>query len=370
MSTTLLLDTSTSFDLRDDIFLTPEMVPDWKRAYRLAQAESPVLITGESGTGKTLLAEEMHEMSPRRNFPYVAVNCGSLNKELIANEIFGHEKGGYTGATQNSLGLLREANKGTIFLDEIGDLPETTQAMILTFLDSSKFRPVGSSKEIECDVRLITATNQDLQARIANKSFRDDLYYRLSAYSVYMPPLRSYKARIPELTRHLMANDHEIRKFGIRAIDDSACKFLTHLSWPGNIRQLKQTLKEMAANCTDGDTLGLKDIPARLLPGGSFESSGSVGSLTGTNPDEALNQFMDLLVSIARPTLDQLLQSYILTILKISEGNVAAASRIAKTHRPRIYAMMEKYGLSHLVGKKKRWNMVIEPVHPDTTEGD
>ncbi len=241
-----------------------------------------VLILGESGTGKELIARAIHYNSPRKTKPFVAVNCAAIPENLIESELFGHEPGSFTGATSRSIGLFESANNGTIFLDEIGDLPALTQSKILRVLQDKEIRRVGSRDSIKINVRIISATNKDLEKEIINKTFREDLFYRLKVITINLPPLRERKEDIPDLVSFFIKKYN--REFGkrINGIDDNAMKAIIEYHWPGNIRQLESVIERAVIMC-ETRNISLKDIKSELR---FIQGS---GILDIDLPDEGIN---------------------------------------------------------------------------------
>jgi DNA-binding NtrC family response regulator len=222
-----------------------------------------VLILGESGTGKELAARAIHYNSSRRTRPFIAVNCAAIPENLIESELFGHEAGAFTGAISRNIGLFEAANAGTIFLDEVGDLPALTQSKILRVLQDKEIRRVGSRDSIKVNVRIIAATNKDLEKAIINKTFREDLYYRLKVITINLPPLRERKEDIPDLVMFFIKKyNHEFGK-RIKGIDAGAMKALREYHWPGNIRQLEAVTERAIIMC-ETQHISLKDIKGEL----------------------------------------------------------------------------------------------------------
>ncbi|MBL8316446.1 MAG: sigma-54-dependent Fis family transcriptional regulator [Rubrivivax sp.] len=236
---------------------------------RVAPTESTVLITGESGTGKGVSARRIHEISSRRDGPFVAVNCGAIPENLIESELFGHTKGAFTGADRPRKGLFVQADRGTIFLDEIGELPLALQTKLLHVLEAKEVRPLGAEQSRKVDVRIVTATNRDLAAMVAQGRFREDLFFRLSVFQIPMPPLRERRSDIPDLLRHLI--DQRVVPPGADqqlTLDAEAEDLLVNFSWPGNVRQLENVLHR-AAILADGGCIRVADLPpevSRLAP--------------------------------------------------------------------------------------------------------
>ncbi len=251
------------FKIEGIVGRSEEMVKALEIMKKVSSSHVTVLILGESGTGKELAAHAIHYNSPRRSKPFVAVNCAAIPENLIESELFGYEPGAFTGATSRVIGLFEAANTGTIFLDEIGDLPALTQSKILRVLQDKEIRRLGSRETIKMDIRIIAATNKDLEKEIVNKSFREDLYYRLKVVTLDLPPLRERKEDIPELVAFFVKKYNA--EFGkrIRGIEEDALKALRDYAWPGNIRQLESVV-ERAVLMSGTPEIGLKDIRSEL----------------------------------------------------------------------------------------------------------
>lgn len=254
-----------------------EPISHLKEQIKLAAPSSGwVLINGENGTGKELVARAIHHQSTRADKPFVEVNCAAIPEELIESELFGHEKGAFTGATAARKGKFDQANNGTLFLDEIGDMSLKTQAKILRILQERKFERVGGNKTIEVDVRVIAATNKDLQDEIKNGQFREDLYFRLNVLPFYVPPLRQRKDDIARLCQHFLRHFCGQESRDIKTISEAAHKVLYDYNWPGNVRELKNLIERMVI-MTPGREIKLKDLPQDMnrtssSPGASEQS--------------------------------------------------------------------------------------------------
>ncbi|HYQ48740.1 MAG TPA: sigma-54 dependent transcriptional regulator [Thermodesulfovibrionales bacterium] len=240
---------------------------------KVAGSIATVLIVGESGTGKELIARAIHYNSPRRSRPFVALNCAAIPENLFESELFGYEPGAFTGASARKIGLFEAANNGTLFLDEIGDMPLMMQSKLLRVLQDKEIRRLGGKEPIKIDVRIITATNKDLEKELSRNSFREDLYYRLRVVTIQLPPLRERKEDIPELVDFFRAKYS--REFGkrIRGVDQPALHALNAYGWPGNIRQLESVI-ERAVILSDQETINLNDIKSELRtsqPIGTFD---------------------------------------------------------------------------------------------------
>ncbi len=243
-----------SSEIEDIIGESPAIQQVKKLIQKVAPYDTNILILGESGTGKEVTAKAIHKLSKRKEKPFVAINCASLPADLLESELFGYEKGAFTGADSNKKGLIEAAHGGTLFLDEIGDMPYELQAKLLRFLEEMKIRPLGSTREINVDVRVIAATNKDLEKLIEEGKFREDLYYRLSSIIITLPPLRERKEDIPLLVQHLLKQI--IQKYGkeINKIDPEFINYLMQHEFKGNIRELKNLL-EKAVLLADDDVL-------------------------------------------------------------------------------------------------------------------
>ncbi len=253
----------------------------YKMIGRVAQSDSTILITGESGTGKELVAQVLHRTSERTNAPFIAVNCAALPESLLESELFGHEKGAFTGAVAQRKGLFEQANKGTLFLDEIGEISHSTQKKLLRVLQERMLVRVGGNAPIKVDVRVITATNRDLLQEVQAARFREDLYYRLNVINIHMPPLRDRRDDIGILINHFL-NKHRPKAKGIQQLSEEAMQLLNAYDWPGNVRQLENTI-ERAIVLAQGSLIG----PEHLLIGDIVPAS------LDSSLNDILNRFLD-----------------------------------------------------------------------------
>ena len=298
---------------------------------RMGPSPHPVLITGESGTGKELAARSLHHLSGRRAF--VAVNCGALPEALLESELFGHERGAFTGAERTKEGLFEVADGGTLFLDEIAELPRALQPKLLRALEQSEIRRVGATASRTVDVRLIAATNRDLEAETSAQRFRDDLFWRLNVLAIRLPPLRERAGDIPLLAEHFLARADAEARAGVsgssaeaappHVIADEAMELLRAYPWPGNVRELRNAILRVATLAT-GPSIGASDLPSRVRDGGRL------GTLVG----EAARR---------RLTLSGLERTYILTILRETNGNRSRAAEILGLDRKTLYRKLEEY---------------------------
>jgi two-component system response regulator GlrR len=289
------------------------------QAHMVAGTDARVLITGESGTGKELLARAIHRASPRRNKPFVAVNCSAMAENLLESELFGHEKGSFTGATREHQGLFMAADGGTLMLDEVGDMPMRLQVKLLRVLQENAIRPTGSADAIPVNVRVTSATHRDLQQLMASGQFREDLYYRLNVVHIEIPPLSRRREDIPLLVAHFLAQI--ARESGVRKIyAPEAVELLATADWPGNIRQLQNVVRQNVA---------LSQTP--IIPVELVQQSlgGSPGRLPSF--DEARDEFT---------------RSYLSQILQITGGNVSQAARLARRNRTDFYKLLARHQLT------------------------
>jgi DNA-binding NtrC family response regulator len=253
-----------------------------EKAKKVAAGPTTVLLLGESGTGKELFARMVHDLSPRKNGPFVAINCAAIPRELLESELFGHERGAFTGATGRKIGKFELADKGTIFLDEIGDMDLGLQAKLLRVLEGDQFMRVGGMTKVKTDVRIVAATNQDLQGAVAKQTFREDLYYRLNVFPIVIPPLRERRDDIPLLVEHFLAIYGREMKKDLKGLSPESLDLMMRHSWTGNVRELQNGIERAVILC-DGPTiqpehLGLRS-PARVegpdapMSGGLLEAS-------------------------------------------------------------------------------------------------
>jgi DNA-binding NtrC family response regulator len=230
---------------------------------QLAQSDSTVLITGESGTGKELVARALYTQSRRRSGKFVPINCGAMPESIMESELFGHRKGSFTGAVSDKKGLLEEAHRGVLFLDEIGDMPISMQVRLLRFLQGGEIRRIGDTQEHRVDVRLVLATHRSLKAEIAGGRFRDDFYYRINVVGISIPPLRERKEDIPPLAEHIVRRFAARQRRPVKGLTPEALQLLMAYEWPGNVRELENAI-ERALNLASGDLITEADLPASV----------------------------------------------------------------------------------------------------------
>jgi two-component system response regulator GlrR len=289
------------------------------QAHMVAGTDARVLISGESGTGKELMARAIHRASPRHDQPFVAINCSAMAEDLLESELFGHEKGAFTGAIRSHKGLFQAADGGTLLLDEIGDMPMRLQVKLLRVLQENQVRPVGSTDAIPVNVRVISATHRDLQQLLTNGSFREDLFYRLNVVHIEMPPLAKRREDIPLLVAHFL--EQITRESGTRKIyAPEAVELLATAEWPGNIRQLHNVVRQNVALSRT------PIINAELVQQSLGGSPSRLPSF-----DEARDEFT---------------RSYLSQLLQITNGNVSQAARLAKRNRTDFYKLLSRHQLT------------------------
>jgi len=292
----------------------------FERIKLAAPTSSTILVAGETGTGKELVARAIHHNSPRKRKPFVAVNCAALPETLIESELFGHERGAFTGATSTKKGYFEAASGGTLFIDEVGELPLPLQAKLLRALEQRVISRVGSTAEIPVDVRIVAATNRDLREQVANGEFRDDLFYRLSVVTIELPPLREREGDIPLLVSRMLAELARTHGRRIREIDDAAIDALEHYPWPGNVRELRNTLESVVV-LSRGEVLRLDDLPAHILRGETPEEMREREGRAAAGGETQAGS------PIAGKTLAQLEKEAILAALERHGGNKTKAAQ-------------------------------------------
>ena len=302
---------------------SPIMKGFFARLQRLADGETSVLIGGESGSGKEITARALHEYSRRRDRPFVAINCSALPENLLESELFGHVKGAFTSACQDRVGLLREADGGTLFLDEIGDIPLNLQPKLLRALEERTVRPVGGNKEKTFDVRVLAATNIDIEAAVAAGRFREDLYYRLNVIKVDIPPLRQRGTDILLLAGKFIGDFAEKLGKKVTGLADSTAKRLLRYEWPGNVRELRNAM-EHGVVMTVFDKILPEDLPQKIQ-----DQGGRSSIWHGAAPMELV-------------PLEEMTQRYITYVLKTTEGNQTLAADILGIDRKTLYRRLQK----------------------------
>ena len=271
---------NTSNEFCNIIGRSEAMLGLFKMIETIAKTNSTVLITGESGTGKDLVARAVHYNSLRRERPFVALNCGGLPETLLESELFGHMRGAFTGADSNKKGLVEVAEHGTIFLDEIGEMNQTMQVKLLRVLQDRRFRRLGGTEEVQADIRVIAATNQDFSKMVAEGRFREDLYYRINVIQVHLPPLRERREDVPLLAEHFLAKYAKAAAKSVHSISHDALELLSAYGWPGNVRELENVL-ERAVALEQTPIVLPESLPSHVRSGGGLPTKG-VGAATGT----------------------------------------------------------------------------------------
>lgn len=266
---------------------------------KVASSDSTVMLYGESGTGKELVARAIHFNSERNNAPLVAVNCGAIPEELLESELFGHEKGAFTGAIRTRIGRFELANGGTIFLDEIGDMSPALQVKVLRVLQEKQFERIGGVKTLQVDVRIIAATNQDLEKAITEKKFREDLFYRINVIPIHLPPLRERRVDIPILANHFLRKFNKLKRKNVERITPEVMEYLMRYSWPGNVRELENLIEMIVVLKEEGD-IEFTDLPDKIVmapPAGNLMNGIEITEL-GINYNDLVDQLeRDLLTN-------------------------------------------------------------------------
>jgi DNA-binding NtrC family response regulator len=308
----------------------PGMQRVFETIAKVADTDLTVLVRGESGTGKELVAQELHQRGERKSRPLIAVNCAAINRELVESELFGHERGAFTGANVRRIGRFEAAHQGTIFLDEIGDMPLETQAKVLRVLEERKFERVGGGQTIEVDVRIVAATHRDLEAEVRRGNFRQDLYYRLKVIEVVLPPLRERVADLPSLVERFLTRISERLGREKKTIEGDALAALAHYAWPGNVRELRNVV-EQAAVLASGPSIRLVDLPHLVA---SEKPSVNVGI-------SAAESFADA----KRRSIEDFERSYIQNALRDSGGNISKAAQAMGLARQSLQQKIRELGL-------------------------
>jgi len=314
----------TKYKLENIVGRSPKMLQVYKTVARVAESRSTVLIHGESGTGKELIARAIHFNSSRVSASFVAVDCGSLAETLLESELFGHVRGAFTGAVTNKKGLFEEADKGTCFLDEVGDISLSMQAKLLRVLQEHEIKRVGETETIKVDVRIVAATNRDLEELVEARKFREDLYYRLNVVSISVPPLREREEDVPLLVDHFLSKYASENQKPLPRISPEALDLLVRYRWPGNVRELENMIERMVTLSQSGIIFS-EDLPSRLR-------------IDSTDVD--LSSF---------PTgipLSQIEKLYIERVLEETGGNKKKAAEILGINRRTLYRMAARFGIN------------------------
>ena len=310
---------------------------------RVADTPTTVLITGESGTGKELVARALHESSSRHDKPFIKVNCAAIPKDLMESELFGYERGAFTGAVASKPGRFELASGGTLFLDEIGEIPNEMQVKLLRVLQESEFERVGGIKTLRVDVRLVAATNRDLRREIAAGAFREDLFYRLNVVSIAIPALRERRGDIPLLVRSFIAKFNARLKKSIEGLTAEAQERLVSHPWQGNIRELENVI-ERAVLFADGDKIGLDDLPAEMQRAAGPRDAGAEPR-TPAPPEVGAPSPSDGLKEQVKAAMSRLERDLIVRALRQTQGNVTHAARLLKISRKGLQLKMKELNL-------------------------
>lgn len=307
------------FDFANIIAKSKAMQNVLDQVAQIADTDSNIAIYGASGTGKELIAKAIHISSQRKDFPFLAINCAAIPESLLESELFGYRKGAFTGAAKNHKGIFTRAYNGTIFLDEIGDMPLTIQAKLLRVLQDKTFEPLGATEPVSVDVRIIVATNKDLREEVKKKNFREDLFYRIHVIPIKLPSLRDRKEDIPPLVEHFIGKYNDAMGKNVKAITPAAIQKLMLHDWPGNVRELENTI-EFAVAMTNGNTL-TEDLILRKK-----------------NTRSGLLSLQE-----ARARFEK---KYLQNLLEITGGNVSKAAELAGKYRADLYTLMKKHDIT------------------------
>ncbi|MBM4242780.1 MAG: GAF domain-containing protein [Deltaproteobacteria bacterium] len=313
--------------------------PAMSEVFRLMEsaAASPiaVLIEGETGTGKELVARAVHRESPRSDGPFLAVNCAAFQDTLLESELFGHRRGAFTGATSDRRGLFEAAEKGTVFLDEVGEMPASMQAKLLRVLEQGEVIPVGDTRPRRVDVRIVSATNRDLRTEVAERRFREDLYYRLSAFPIQLPPLRARREDVPLLAQAFVAGAAERHGKRIAGLDPAALDHLLRFDWPGNVRELRNEMERAVALAHEGDTIAATHLSERARA--ASPQAGEPSAFASAATDRTGLPLLE-----AR---DRFEARYIAEVLRQQNGNVSHAAKALGLSRVMLQRKMKAFGL-------------------------
>jgi DNA-binding NtrC family response regulator len=304
---------------------SPAMKEVYDLLERVAESESTVLVSGESGTGKELVARALHRRSKRSAGSFVAINCAAMPEQLLESELFGHTKGAFTDARTARPGLFVQAKGGTIFLDEIGDMPLGLQPKLLRALQERTVRPVGGDVEIPIDVRVVAASNRDLETAIEERKFREDLYYRINVIHVELPPLRARGADVLLLAKHYLEHFAAQSQKDVRSLDPEAAEKLSSYAWPGNVRELANCM-ERAVALTRGEAVTISDLPEKIR---NYRTSHVL--VAATDPSELV-------------PLEEVEKRYILRVLEAVGGNKTLAAQVLGLDRKTLYRKLDRYG--------------------------
>jgi DNA-binding NtrC family response regulator len=325
----LRLEITSQGQFGDVVGKSPELLKVIDTAQKISTRDIPVTIAGESGTGKELVARAIHQYSLRKKRPFVAINCGAVPEMLLESELFGHRKGAFTGADHDKKGLFEEADKGTLLLDEVGNLPINVQKALLRFLQEQEFYRLGETRPTRVDVRVIAATNADLKVEMENGRFREDLYYRLAVVKLNLPPLRNRRTDIPLLAIHFVDLFNRQYSTKIKTISSQAMELLVKHDWPGNVRELRNVIEATLAIEGEKEQIGVDALCRLMDVTAEADSSGMTDSFDGSYSD-ALAYFE---------------HHYFIKLLSRASGNVDKAARLAELNIATLYRKIKKYHL-------------------------
>lgn len=330
--TQLKEDVKREYSFSNIVSVDKKMQEVFRMVTKVLDNDITVLIHGESGTGKELIARAIHYNGIRKDKPFVVVNCASIPRELLESELFGHEKGSFTGAYQRKFGKFEMANEGTLFLDEIGEMEMSLQAKILRVIQQREFERVGGSEVIKSDVRIISATNRNLKEAVENKEFREDLYYRLNSFPIVIPPLRERKSDILLLVQHFINSFNAKLGRKVKGFTKKAQRMIYDYNWPGNVRELENTM-ERCIIMSDSDVIDVDDLPPNIRTNDGAYSHNNNHEIFGT--DSAVIPF------------EKLKELAIRHALQVTEGNIQEAARQLEIGRATLYRLMEKYNINY-----------------------
>ena len=313
---------------------SPLMQEIFEQIDKVKNNDVTVLIQGESGTGKELVATVLHEQGLRRDMPLVKINCAAIPETLLESEMFGHEKGAFTGAGARKIGKFQAADHGTLFLDEIGDMSLTTQAKLLRVLEEQEFERIGGNESIKVDLRIITATNQDLRKLVEEKKFREDLFFRLNVVPIYLPPLRARKEDLPALAGHFLEDARSRHNLSVEKIDPDVMRIFMSYSWPGNVRELANMIQRAAVMSQD-NVITCAALPAQMRDTGPAPQEPHLEDLA---LDGSLQEMMDNIVSTAEKQLIE-------EALNRTDWSRTKTAKLLKICRKSLHNKMKKYGL-------------------------
>ena len=340
-------DSPTSYKFEHIVGNSPAMQAVYDLVRRLLDNDTTVLITGETGTGKELIARALHYNSVRKDGPFIPVHCAAIPSELLESELFGHEKGAFTGAVQRRIGMFEAAHGGTLFLDEIGEMPLGTQAKLLRAIQEREVRRVGSQETITINVRLVCATNRDLAEEVKRRSFREDLYYRINVVPVHLPSLRSRREDIPQLVKHFAQRFAKEFNRPVPQLTAAAMDALVRYSWPGNVRELEHAVERLLVT-SDGDCIGVEDLPFVISQADVADAAVAAPRLATAPPRPHLGEpvtFAEGQIDLPKLTED-LERQAITEALRRADGVISEAARSLIITRRMLRYKIDKLGLS------------------------